>query len=147
MLTPNSTLQHGRYRITRPIGQGGMGAVYEGYDNNLKNRIAIKEALVSDPTLLRAFEREAQRLARLRHIALPRVIDHFIDGNSQYLVMEYIEGQDLSQMLKQRKQPFPVADVLAWADTLLDALAYPQNPKTPFFKIVVFEREIVRKVS
>ena len=124
MLTPNSTLQHGRYRIIRPIGQGGMGAVYEGYDNNLKNRIAIKEALVNDPSLLRAFEREAQRLARLRHIALPRVIDHFTDAHSQYLVMEYIEGQDLSQMLKQRKQPFPVADVLAWADTLLDALAY-----------------------
>jgi len=124
MLTPNSTLQHGRYRIIRPIGQGGMGAVYEGYDNNLKNRIALKEALVSDPTLLRAFEREAQRLDRLRHIALPTVKDHFTEQGGQYLVMEYIEGQDLSQMLKQRKQPFAVGQVLAWADTLLDALAY-----------------------
>jgi len=45
MLTPNTTLQHGRYRIIRPIGQGGMGAVYEAYDNNLSNRVALKEAL------------------------------------------------------------------------------------------------------
>jgi len=127
MLTPNSTLQHGRYRIIRPIGQGGMGAVYEAYDNHLNNRVALKEALVSDASLLRAFEREAQRLARLRHIALPRVIDHFMDGNGQYLVMDdraCIEGQDLREMLKQRGQPFPVAQVLAWANRLLDALAY-----------------------
>jgi len=57
-------------------------------------------------------------------VALPTVKDHFTEGDGQYLVMEYIDGEDLSKMLKQRKQPFPVADVLAWADTLLDALAY-----------------------
>ena len=124
MLTPNSTLQHGRYRIIRPIGQGGMGAVYEAYDNNLRNHVALKEALVGEANFRRAFEREAQRLDRLRHVALPSVKDHFTEGGGQYLVMEYIEGQDLNQMLKQRKQPFPVSDVLSWANTLLDALAY-----------------------
>lgn len=51
MLAPSTTLQNGRYRITRHIGQGGMGAVYEAYDNNLRNRVALKEALVSEPTL------------------------------------------------------------------------------------------------
>jgi len=135
MLTKNTTLQHGRYRIIRSIGQGGMGAVYEAYDNNLSNRVALKEALVNnDPTLLRAFEREAQRLDRLRHVALPTVKDHFTEGGGQYLVMDdraCIEGQDLREMLKQRKQPFPVQQVLAWADTLLDALTYLHTRKPP----------------
>jgi len=86
--------------------------------------VALKEALVSDAALRRAFEREAKRLDRLRHVALPWVKDHFTEAGGQYLVMEYIEGQDLSQMLKQRNGPFPVQQVLAWADTLLDAVAY-----------------------
>jgi len=93
----------------------------------LNNRVALKEALVSETNLRRAFEREAQRLDRLRHVALPTVKDHFTEGGGQYLVMDdraCIEGQDLSEMLKQRKQPFPVTQVLAWANTLLDALAY-----------------------
>ena len=124
MLNRGDTLQHGRYRIVRVIGQGGMGAVYEAYDNNLSNRVALKEALVRDAALRQAFEREAKRLDRLRHIALPIVKDHFNEQGGQYLVMEYIEGQDLREMLKQRGGPFPVAQVLAWADSLLDALAY-----------------------
>ncbi|MGB0386555.1 MAG: bifunctional serine/threonine-protein kinase/formylglycine-generating enzyme family protein [Ardenticatenaceae bacterium] len=131
MLRPNTTLQHGRYRIIREIGRGGMGAVYEAYDNNLSSRVALKEALVSDADLLRAFEREAQRLDRLRHAALPTVKDHFIEGGGQYLVMEFIDGQDLRQMLKQRGRPFPVRNVLEWADRLLDALIYLHSRNPP----------------
>ena len=131
MLTANSTLQHGRYRIIRPVAQGGMGAVYEAYDNNLNNRVALKEALLNEPALRRAFEREAQRLDRLRHVALPTVKDHFTEAGGQYLVMEYIDGDDLGKMLKLRKRPFPVADVLKWADGLLDALIYLHRRNPP----------------
>ncbi|MGB0388208.1 MAG: SUMF1/EgtB/PvdO family nonheme iron enzyme [Ardenticatenaceae bacterium] len=124
MLDPNTTLQNGRYRIIQRIGQGGMATVYEAYDNNLSNRVAIKEALVTDRARNHAFEREAQRLDRLRHVALPMVKDHFVEGGERYLVMEFIDGEDLKKRLEQGGQPFAVGQVLAWADTLLDALGY-----------------------
>ena len=130
LLTPNTLLQNGRYRILRRIGQGGMGAVYEALDTRLNNRVAVKQALVSDPTSRHAFEGEALRLARLHHPALPNVSDHFMEGNGQFLVMRFIDGPDLAEQLEQRGTPFPVELVLAWADDLLDALTYlhSQNP-------------------
>ena len=125
MLAPNNTLQNGRYRIVRRIGQGGMGAVYEAVDERLSNQVAIKEALVHEPALRQAFEKEAKRLARLRHSGLPNVIDHFTESSGgQYLVMEFIEGKDLAQMLKGRGQPFPVEQVMAWGKRLLETLDY-----------------------
>jgi len=118
----NHALLHGRYRIEKPIGQGGMGAVYKARDERLNITVAVKEALVSDTRLLSAFEKEAQRLARLRHPALPNVMDHFMEGNGQYLVMEYVEGDDLQERLKARAAPFEVAEVLGWGEQLLAVL-------------------------
>jgi serine/threonine protein kinase/sugar lactone lactonase YvrE len=126
-LAKNSTLeqlQQGRYRIIRRIGKGGMGRVYEAYDNRLRTKVAIKEALVSDPRWLRAFEKEALRLARLHHAALPNVLDHFTESQREYLVMSFIEGEDLGEMLKRHGQAFPVARVLRWGALLLDVLDY-----------------------
>lgn len=120
----NDDLLHGRYRIQRKIGKGGMGQVYKASDERLKTAVAVKEALVSDTRLLFAFEEEALRLARLRHPGLPNVIDHFVEGNGHYLVMEYIEGDDLRQRLRDKKGPFEVAEVLEWADQLLGILEY-----------------------
>ena len=85
MLEPNSVL-HNRYRIVQLIGEGGMGAVYEAVDQSLSNRVALKQTLVSGAQYVKAFEREAQLLARLRHPALPKVIDHFVDASGQFLV-------------------------------------------------------------
>ena len=124
MLAPNTRLQHGRYRILGRIGLGGMGAVYEAHDYRLNNKVAIKQALVKDAALRRAFEKEAQRLARLRDPRLPNVLDHFVEDEGQYLVMEFIDGQDLGEMLEKRGQPFRVEQVLKWADDLLNALTY-----------------------
>lgn len=142
-LAKNSTLQQGRYRIIRRIGKGGMGWVYEAYDNHLRTKVALKEALVSAPRWLGAFEEEAQGLARLEHAALPNVLDHFTESQRQYLVMLFIEGEDLGEMLKRHGQPFPVARVLRWGAQLLDVLDYlhdkgvihrdikPENIKCP----------------
>jgi serine/threonine protein kinase len=113
-----------RYRIVRHIGQGGMGAVYEAMDERLLNTVALKQTLVDEERLKRAFEREAQLLARLRHPALPKVIDHFVDSSGQFLVMEFIPGDDLGKLLELRSQPFPVEQVIHWTDQLLDALHY-----------------------
>jgi predicted Ser/Thr protein kinase len=123
MIAPGTILQN-RYLVERQIGEGGMGAVYVATDQRFGSTVALKETFFDDPALRRAFEREARLLNRLRHPALPRVSDHFNEAEGQFLVMEYIPGEDLSDMLKRRAAPFPARDVLAWADQLLDALDY-----------------------
>jgi Serine/threonine protein kinase len=92
MLAPE-TLIHNRYRIVRAIGKGGMGAVYEAFDLRLQSPVALKQMIVEGEHLSRAFAREAQLLASLRHQALPRVIDYFVDDQGEFLVMEFIPGR------------------------------------------------------
>ncbi|HEX8117503.1 MAG TPA: serine/threonine-protein kinase, partial [Pyrinomonadaceae bacterium] len=124
MIEPGTLLQN-RYRVTRQIGRGGMGAVYVATDERFNSTVAVKQTFYHDDSVLRrAFEREAVLLNHLRHAALPRVSDHFTEGGGQFLVMEYVEGSDLGELLKARGGWFPAADVLAWADELLDALEY-----------------------
>lgn len=143
MLVPNTVLQQ-RYLISHSVGQGGMGTVYQAVDQRLGNIVAVKELIHGSPDALKAFEREARLLARLRHPALPKVIDYFDDQERHFLVMEFIPGLDLGEMLARRADPFEPRDVLRWADQLLDALEYlhaqtppilhrdikPQNLKT-----------------
>src|ERR687884_1351840 len=98
MIAPDTLLQN-RYLVERQIGQGGMGAVYVATDERFGSTVALKETFFSDPGLRKAFEREARLLNHLRHPALPRVSDHFTEDEGQFLVMEYIQGEDLSDML------------------------------------------------
>ena len=130
MLAPETVLQ-GRYLIVRQLGQGGMGAVYEAVDKRLDTNVALKETLFADERLRKQFEREARLLARLHHPALPRVSDHFSEGDGQFLVMQFIGGDDLGEMMTQKRAPFPPDQVLTWADQLLDALDYlhTQDPQ------------------
>jgi hypothetical protein len=152
MLQPNTLLQN-RYRVVSHVGAGGMGAVYVATDERFGSTIALKETFFREAVMLRAFEREAKLLNRLRHPALPRVSDHFTEGDGQFLVMEFIAGEDLSAML-ERDGAFPASDVLRWADELLDALDYlhtqepsiihrdikPQNLKlTPRGQIILLD--------
>src|SRR6266550_4037233 len=123
MLSPDTVLQ-GRYRIIRQLGQGGMGAVYEAVDERLDTTVALKETLFTDEKLRKQFEREARLLARMHHPALPRVSDHFNESEGQFLVMQYIAGEDFYEMLTRRNGPFPQEEVLLWADQLCDALDY-----------------------
>jgi len=130
MLTPDTVLQ-GRYRVVRQLGQGGMGTVFEAIDERLDTTVALKQTLFGDERLRKQFEREARLLARLHHPALPRVSDHFSEGEGQFLVMQFIAGQDLAEMIDSRRSPFPAEQVLTWADQLLDALDYlhTQDPQ------------------
>ena len=123
MLGTGDILQN-RYRVKGPLGRGGMGAVYEATDLRLSRTVALKETLVETEELRRAFEREARLLANLRHPALPKVLDHFEEGEGLFLVMEFIPGDDLGRMLEREGRPFPVPEVLGWAEQLLDALEY-----------------------
>jgi serine/threonine protein kinase len=125
------TILQNRYRVEKQIGQGGMGAVFVATDERFGSTVAIKETLMLDDKFRKAFEREARLLNSLRHSALPRVSDHFIDGNGQFLVMEYIDGEDLSEMMEHEGKVYPLKDVLNWADQLLDALEYLHTQEMP----------------
>ncbi len=130
MIEAGKVLQ-GRYRVERQIGQGGMGAVFIATDERFGSTVAIKETFFTDDKFRKAFEREARLLNSLRHSALPRVSDHFIDGNGQFIVMEFIDGDDLSEQLESEGRVFAVEDVLGWADQLLDALEYLHTQEMP----------------
>lgn len=131
MLVPNTILQS-RYRIIRLLGQGGMGAVYEAIDQRVSCVVALKETLVgSDPEARRAFEREAALLANLRHHALPNVMDYFGEGQGEFLVMQFIPGYDLAELLELRGGPFPQDQVLRWCDQLLSVLEYLHSHNPP----------------
>lgn len=110
------------------LGKGGMGAVYQAFDETLQIRVAVKENLNLNPEAERQFHREASLLAGLRHPNLPRVTDHFSEEDRQYLVMDFIEGVDLHTRAKN--QPPSVEEVLRWAHALCDALAY-LHTRTP----------------
>jgi serine/threonine protein kinase len=130
MIEAGKILQQ-RYRIDKQIGQGGMGAVYVATDERFRSVVAIKETLCMDDNCSKAIQQEARLLNRLKHNALPRVSDHFLEEDVQFLVMEYIPGEDLGFMIERNERMFPVEKVLTWADQLLDALDYLHKQETP----------------
>jgi serine/threonine protein kinase len=113
-----------RYRIVRQLGKGGMGAVYEAIDERLEATVALKETFATDERLRRQFEQEARLLAQLSHPALPRVTDYFTEGARAFLIMQFISGVDLAEIIAKQPGPFPRNQVVAWADQLLDALMF-----------------------
>ena len=116
-----------RYELKRELKRGGMGAVFEAFDTLLKSHVAVKVNLRPEPEMRAAFVREAQLLANLRHLSLPRCLDLQPDGDVQFLIMDLIEGDDLSTMMAKRPKvfgPLPAETVLDWARQLLDVLDY-----------------------
>src|SRR5262245_41947136 len=129
----------GRYRITRLVARGGMGAVYQAEDTRLGGApVAVKEmssSFVRGDTeaferAVADFRREAAMLARLRHPHLPRVSDQFDEEGKYYLVMEFIAGRTLLDILRQVGGRLPIDQALGYSDQLCDVLAYlhSQNP-------------------
>jgi eukaryotic-like serine/threonine-protein kinase len=115
-----------RFRTVKLLGQGGYGAVYRAWDTVLNRHCALKENLETSPEAQRQFIRETRILANLNHPNLPRVTDHFvIPGQGQYLVMDFIEGDDLQKMLDDHPgSPLPESQVLHWIEQVCDALEY-----------------------
>ena len=131
MLASNTILQD-RYRVVRKLGQGGMGAIYEAIDQRVSCLVALKETLVGSSSEARAaFQREAALLANLSHPALPKVMDYFGEGDREFLVMEFIPGQDLAELLALRDGPFPQRQVLRWGIELLKLLEYLHTLEPP----------------
>src|SRR4030066_2505279 len=124
-----NTLLHNRYRIIEILGQGGMGSVYRAVDENLGVEIALKENLFTTDEYSRQFRLEAVILANLRHPNLPRVTDHFVIGDEgQYLVMDYIEGEDLRQRM-ERLGNITEDEAILLGAAICDALSYLHTRK------------------
>ena len=126
-----------RYRIIEVLGHGGMGSIFRAVDENLGLEVAVKENLFTIDDYARQFRREATILANLRHANLPRVSDHFSrDDQGQYLIMDYIEGEDLQERL-ERMGPFEEEEVVFIGASICDALVY-MHSRDP----VVLHRDI-----
>ncbi len=126
LLLPDTVLKE-RYLIRNLLGKGGMGAVYIAEDLLTDEEIAVKQTFFGDQSELRdAFFREARLLAWLSHPALPKVTDYFADNTSQFLVMELIHGEDLSNRfdLKGNGEPMLLEDALKIAEQLFEVLEY-----------------------
>lgn len=141
MLQPGTVLRK-RYRIDEPIGHGGMGSVYLAEDLRLEGRKCAVKAIRIDPMLepevinelQRQFSQEASVLARLDHPNLPKVSDYFTEDGCDYLVMDYVLGKNLKELMDEARRGdrfLTEVEVLGWARQLCDALEYMHAQDTP----------------
>lgn len=161
MALREGTILENRYRIDGLMAQGGMGALYKAFDTNLNNPVAIKENNLKSAEHIEQFKQEALILARLRHAGLPKVIQHFRVGGQQYLVMDFIEGQNLWEIVTERGEPLPVSQALDYMSQVCQAVSYlhsqlppvihrdikPQNIKvTPAGRAVLVDFGIAKEI-
>ncbi len=132
------TVLLGRYRLEKLLKMGGFGAVYKGTDTKNGNReVAIKDMIGSDPQefaiRLNFFRREAEILRSLDKVAIvPKVYDFAQEGQRAHLVMEFIRGKDLLDLMEQNNnKPFPVPLVVEWAKSICDVLAHMHSQSPP----------------
>ena len=143
-LQPNTTLQGGKYRIERVLGQGGFGNTYVGYNTEFEETVAIKEFFmkgvterdettsvvsVSNADNVQQFEeqrekfkKEARRLRKLKNGHIVKVHDLFEENGTAYYVMDYIEGESLAERIKKTGNPFTEAEVRGILSQILEAL-------------------------
>ncbi len=131
------TLLRKRYVIVRAIGRGGMAAVYEARDTRRGTSCAIKEMSLSTvpqherPQAIQNFLAEARILSRLNHPNLPAFTDFFTEGTRHFLVMEFVDGSTLEELLEANNGPFSERRVLGWARQLCDVLEYLHGQQPP----------------
>ncbi len=116
----------GRYEILERIGGGGMAVVYRGMDVLLKRPVAIKtlrSEYALDMDFVRRFKREAQAAASLSHPSVVNIYDVGQDGDTHYIVMEYVDGKTLKQVIEERA-PLPVEEAVEMARQICEALAH-----------------------
>ncbi|MGC8877647.1 MAG: serine/threonine-protein kinase [Anaerolineae bacterium] len=140
-LSPGAILWS-RYRIVQLVGRGGMGAIYQAEDLRLEGRLCAIKEVIPEPganlerreQLQAQFYREATILARLDHPNLPKVSDYFTEGERDYLVMDFVPGRDLRELIEEARAKgefLPEEQVLAWAEQLFDALEFLHNQEPP----------------
>ncbi len=121
-----------RYKIVEQLGKGGMGEVYLAMDESLDTKVAVKANHNLSQHTSAQFIREARLLASLKHANLPRVIDYFTENDSQYLVMDFIPGENLKELVESKKQ-FTFEQINKWAIQLGNALTYLHTQDIPIY--------------
>lgn len=141
-LLDSQTMLKNRYKIAGPIGQGGMGAVYRAEDTLLPGRICAVKEIAPDPDIepdmltqiQEQFRQEASVLARLDHPNLPKVSDYFTHRGREYLVMDFVPGHDLREIIEEAQKEnrfIEESQVLDWADQLCSALSFLHQQDPP----------------
>jgi len=132
------TVLENRYKIINQVVSGDISAVYKAKVLKLNSICAVKELIPTEEKLYERaqavewFKREAKLLARLDNPNLPRVFDYFVSGGRYYLIMNYIEGEDLLDILEKRGNPgLPEHVVIDWATQILKVLDYLHNLNPP----------------
>src|SRR5215469_14187001 len=113
----------GPYEIVAPIGAGGMGEVYKARDTRLDRDVAVKvlpEHLAANEEIRQRFEREAKTISQLSHPHICALYDVGREGDIEYLVMELLEGETLSERLA--RGPLPLEQTLRYGQEIADAL-------------------------
>lgn len=113
-----------RYEIKQSLGRGGMGAVYKALDMVLDIDVAVKELLNKSFQSVEQFEKEGKILAKLKHPNIPRVTDYFEENGRKYLIMDFIEGKDLQEILERSRAFLREQDVLSWILQVMEGLEY-----------------------
>lgn len=137
---PAKTVLQERYEILAVQGIGGMGAVYRARDlrfSAVAKIVAVKEMnnTAPDPRMrqlgIQNFEREANILAGLSHPAIPKIFDYFSEGSRSYLILEFIDGHTLEDLLEERNQPLGQEEAVALALQVCDVLDYLHRQQPP----------------
>ena len=130
-LGPGVSLQNGRYVVAKALGEGGMGSVLLAKDTRLADKLTVVKVLNADNSDteklhedVRNFKREAETLAHLDHPLIPDVTDHFEEGSRYYMVMDYVEGENLEHWLDRTQKPMQEEEALRYALEVLDILEY-----------------------
>ena len=135
MATRIGTVIDGKYEILKQIGKGGMSIVYLAMDKRLNKQWAVKEIKKTasgknEEIIVNSLLAEANLMKRLDHPALPRIVDIIDNGNTIYIVMDYIEGESLDKIINEYGAQ-PQELVIDWAKQLCDALGYLHSQKPP----------------
>jgi eukaryotic-like serine/threonine-protein kinase len=122
----DGSLLQDRYRLERRLASGGMGSVYEGTDERLHRRVAVKllrDELADDPRFVERFRREARAVASLSHPNIASVYDFGEDAGKPFMIMEFAAGRDLAQIIKT-DAPLPIERAVHIGEQLCEALEH-----------------------
>ena len=131
---PSGTILNGRYRVERALGSGGFGHVYLSVDLETKQQYAIKEYLVTGASGKAQLEHEVDVLSNLHHSHLPALLSAFDENGRYYVMLNYIEGSDLTDYLRvvrQKNEPIPISRLIEWLLSICDAVTFLHSQHPP----------------
>lgn len=142
MTLPEDTILENRYRIDGVLAYGSHGAVYRAFDISLNMPVALKENFLQLPQQIAQFRKEALILSRLNHPGLPRVSHYFSFEGQQYLVMNFIEGENLWEIIQKRSEPLPEWQALDYIIQICQAVTYLHRQTPPILHRDIKPRNI-----